>query len=317
MAQNLEIIGEVVDDIRRSRLAGERLSSIVKYLAATGLMEPLIIDYLDEAFRFVKGRPSLMLLPRNPDGSLVADALDRAFEGPIEESREVWSEEGPYPDLMRRRDRHAFRAVARATDTILIVRSADRWAARYIGAPGFRPAPPELAACARATEPNRALMAADPNDPRLPAFIASRFPGASYAEFVRELAAIGFSVTGPEAGYIVKDGGGNAFYPGYYLLGAYSNTGHRNAWTGRDGERIRFQLNRHLGEDLVQWGPWDAAENRESGPSDFEEPCFPALFFFPTGDVKTRTDLDGVESLYHYLDIDWDRLHKQPAKAAR
>lgn len=318
MSPYFEIIGEIVDAIRSARPGGEKASSIIRRLTAAGLIEPFVANYLDAAF-CLRGRgPSIALLPHNPDGSLVERIVDRDFDQLIEEFRPVWSKAGPYPDLMRRRDRHAFRAVARATDAILIVRAADRRAARYISAAGHSPAPPELPACARTTEPNRALMAADPDDPRLASFIAARFPGASYDDYRRELGELGFSISGPESGYVVRDAAGSVFYPGYYLLGAYGNSNHRNAWTGNDGERIRAALNRALGHDLAQWGPHDSAEARRGGRGGFDGPCFPALFFFPDGDVKTRVDLKGVASLYRYLEIDWDRLYApKPAEVTR
>jgi hypothetical protein len=48
-----------------------------------------------------------------------------------------------------------------------------------------------------------------------------------------------------------------AFYPGYCLHGVYSASNGSNAWTPAEGERIRAGLNRRLGEELVQCGPFD------------------------------------------------------------
>jgi hypothetical protein len=297
MAHYSEILGEVVDDIRLQRRAGEKVSQIVAYLATLGLHISQIGEYLDQAFGLSGDRPSLLLMPVDANGLPKADVLDRRFGPVVDKAHPRWARAEPYPDLLRRRDRHTFREVAVLTDTILIVRAADRHIARYIGRPKFYPCPPYLAAVARATEPNRGLMAADPNDPRFLSFLSARFPNLSYRQYADSMAGAGFHVASAEEGYIIRGSMGQSFYLGYQLIGAYSGPHHRSAWTGRKGEMLRGLLNCGFGEELIQWGPYNQAEYRTL------EPAAPALVFYPDGQVETRLTDVQLGSLYRDLRI--------------
>jgi len=297
MAHYSEILGEVVDDIRLRRRAGEKVSQIVAYLATLGLHISQIAEYLDQAFCLPGDRPSLLLMPADANGMPNADVLDLRFGPVVDKARPNWARAEPYPDLMRRRDRHTFREVAVLTDTILIVRAADRHIARYIGHPKFYPCPPYLAAVARATEPNRGLMAADPNDPHFLSFLSARFANLSYRQYADSMAGAGFQFASAEEGYIIRGSMGQSFYLGYQLVGAYSGAHHRSVWNGRKGEMLRGLLNRSLGEELIQWGPYNQAEYRTS------EPQAPALVFYPDGQVETRLTDVQLGSLYRDLRI--------------
>jgi hypothetical protein len=297
MAHYSEILGEVVDDIRLRRRAGEKVSQIVAYLATLGLHISQIVEYLDQAFCLPGDRPSLLLIPADANGMPNADVLDLRFGPVADKARPNWARAEPYPDLMRRRDRHTFREVAVLTDTILIVRAADRHIARYIGRPKFYPCPPYLAAVARATEPNRGLMAADPTDPQFLSFLSARFPNLSYRQYVDSMAGAGFHFASAEEGYIIRGSMGQSFYLGYQLIGAYSGVHHRSVWNGRKGEMLRGLLNRSLGEQLIQWGPYNQAEYRTS------QPQAPALVFYPDGQVETRLTDVQLGSLYRDLRI--------------
>ena len=92
-------------------------------------------------------------MPAEANGMPNAEVLDRRFGPVVDKARPSWARAQPYPDLMRRRDRHTFREVAVLTDTILIVRAADRHIARYIGRSNFYPCPPYLAAVAEQQNP--------------------------------------------------------------------------------------------------------------------------------------------------------------------
>jgi hypothetical protein len=89
-----------------------------------------------------------------------------------------------------------------------------------------------------------------------------------------------------------------AFYPGYCLHGVYSASNGSNAWTPAEGERIRAGLNRRLGEELVQCGPFDLWARRHQS-----QPRFPILLFDAEGQghvVRTPGDLRAV---YHFRKI--------------
>jgi hypothetical protein len=297
MAHYTEVLGEIVDDIRLRRRAGENVSAIVAYLATLGLHISQIAAYLDEAFFLPGDRPSLFIMPVESNGIPNAEVLDRRLGPVVDKTRSTWARADAYPDLVRRRDRHAFREVARVTGTILIVRAADRYIARYIGRPEYYPCPPYLAAVARASEPDRGLMAADPNDEKFLKFLSARFPNLSYKQYVDTLAHSGLRVGPAAEGYVIQGSSGQRFYLGYQLIGAYSAANHRNAWTGRSGEKLRGLLNRSLGEELIQWGPQNQGEYRSL------ESQAPALVFYPDGQVETRlTDLQ-LDSLYRDLRI--------------
>lgn len=292
-----EIVGDIVDALRAQRRGGDSASALLHYLGdELGMRDADATRYFDAAFVFTSGRPSLELL-RGEDGSLDERFFDMAFGAAIDKSRAAWEAAGPYPDLMRRRDRHAFRSVAMSANLIIGVKAADRRNGHYIGLEGFRPSPPRLHATPRTSGPNRGLMAADPGTPAGP---------TPYADYVKELERLGFRVEGPEWGHIVRDTAGNVFYPGYELLGVYSGTNRRSAWTSKDGERIRAMLNRRLGEDLIQRGPQHHAE----GHAHRAEAPFPALFFMPNGDVETRRTLDAVKSFYVYNGLGWNGLNE-------
>ena len=87
MAHYSEILGEVVDDIRLRRRAGEKVSQIVAYLATLGLHLSQIAEYLDQAFCLPGDRPSLLVMPAEANGMPNADVLDRRFGSVVDKAR--------------------------------------------------------------------------------------------------------------------------------------------------------------------------------------------------------------------------------------
>ena len=140
-------------------------------------------------------------------------------------------------------------------------------------------------------------MAADPNDPQFLSFLSARFRNLSYRQYADSMAGQGFHFASAEEGYIIRGSMGQSFYLGYQLIGAYSGAHHRSVWNGRKGEMLRGLLNRSLGEELIQWGPYNQAEYRTS------EPQAPALVFYPDGQVETRLTDVQLGSLYRDLRI--------------
>jgi hypothetical protein len=100
--------------------------------------------------------------------------------------------------------------------------------------------------------------------------------------------------------------------PCYRLHGAYERETGRNAWTAREGEQLRAELNRRLGAELVRAGPHDTWAERLDLPEDDPRrgPMPPVLFFLPDGDVQVRTDARGMELYYRFLEIDWAKLYR-------
>jgi hypothetical protein len=115
-----EIIGEIVNDLRASRRAGASASQLVNELVARDVDMMDVNKYFRETFGL--GVNVSMMPP---------EMLDEHIGAQIDAKREQWQNAPPYPDLMRRRDREAFKAVARANGIVLIVCAADRAAGQY------------------------------------------------------------------------------------------------------------------------------------------------------------------------------------------
>jgi len=309
-----EQLGDVVASLRARRLQGAALSELIRDLRQKGLDLHEAAEYLGAAF-CLSGPLRLLLMPRDGSRELVPGHVDELFGPMVDETRSQWENAEAYPDLMRRRDRHAFRQTARRTGCVFVVRASNPFAGQHIGLPGFRPAPLCLLGVSRRTPPNAGLMAADPNDPRLATVLESLQPPQTYADFKAELDARGFTVSDEEEGHIVRDDTGDAFYPGYYLLGVYDEETGRNAWTGDEGEKIRAELNQRMGEELVRCGPHEAWDQRlaldETSP--LRGPLIPALLFLPDGNVEVKFDPDSLESYYRYLGIRWGSLYPKEA----
>ena len=185
--------------------------------------------------------------------------------------------------------------------------AADRQAARFIGRDGYRPCPVGLWGLPRTQAPNAGLLAADREDLKLHEFLAQRRPGFSYEDYGAELKLAGFRVAGEESGYLIRDEANQAFYPGYYLQGVYSEQD-GNLWKGRQGEAIRCELNQRMGEDLVQYGPHDLWELRKQSGL-LREPALPVLIFEPDGNVDVRQTSDELRGYYLYRRLPWKWLY--------
>jgi hypothetical protein len=88
---------------------------------------------------------------------------------------------------------------------------------------------------------------------------------------------------GAETGYTVVDDRGNRFHDSYRLLGVYDAESREPIWTQQRGERLRAALNRHLGGELVRFGPHERGQQ------------LPAIAFRPNqgiDNVLTARDLE-------------------------
>ncbi len=314
MSRPSEVLSELVSDLRLRRSEGASVSQLVTYLQKLGLELSQINEHFRVAF-CLSGRANLMMMPQKDSGELIPEVLDTYIGAKIDETLKQWINAPDYPDLMRRRDRHTFKVVARMTGNVFVVCAANRFAGQYIGKPGYKPLPVHSYGIARTTPPNQGLVAADPNEPKLEKLLKSLKPSKTYSQYKEYLTQLGFKVGNEEDGYILRDQSGSAFYPGYYLHGVYHEENGMNAWTGDQGEKIRAELNRRMGAELVQFGPhdvWDQRLNLEPA-NPLRGPQLPVLFFLPDGYVEVRFDAASMERYYRYLGIDWDTLYPSEA----
>lgn len=223
-----EILGEIVDELRHRRLAKASVSQLVEELQNRDVELVDVNKYFREAFG-IDARANVAMMPRDSAGKLIPDIAEAQIGQQIDQNRPQWENAPPYPDLMRRRDREAFKAVARANGIVLIVCAAER------------------------SNPGK----------------------------------------------------------GYQIHGAYKQPSGVNAWTGNEGERLRGELNRKMGAELVRSGPLDQWAQRLALPEDDPQrgPRPPVLFFLPDGTVDVRMNAKSMELLYRFLKIDWDDLY--------
>jgi hypothetical protein len=299
LARLSEVLGEIVAHLRAERLAGVPVSQLVAQLQQQGLDLPQVNEHFREAFS-LSGPADLIVLKR-ASGDRFHQMLDEYVGPMIDTNLGKWKAARAYPDLMRRRDRHAFKEAARRTGYIFVVCAAEAASGQYIGRPGFTVFPIHPFVNVRRSPPNEGLVAAEPGDAVDP--------------YGRKLESLGLAVGLKEDGFIVRDRAGTAFYPGYYLHGVYEKEGGSNAWTGNEGERIRASLNRAMGQELVLFGPHDIWDQRLELDEDspLRGPRSPVLFFLPNGSVEVRHDARTMELYYRFLGIDWDSLYPAPA----
>lgn len=304
------VYGEIVDGLRADRKAGAPISRLVAGLRERGIDLTDVERYFRAAF-MLSGRAVIAMLPKDESGEPEARILDEYIGGYVDAAAEQWQAAGPYPDLLRRRDRRAFSQVARRHEIVLVVGAAERTAAAYVGRVGYLPAASQFPGVVRGEGRNAGLFAADPGDARLDSVMHELAPGGGYEGYRAVLGRRGLTISGEAEGFVIKDVRGNAYYPGYDLHGVYRRETGENAWTLKEGPRLRAELNRRLGHDLIQSGPRDNwAERFERSETDPQAgPRPPALFFLPDGEVQVRMDARGMEQYYRFLGIDWERLY--------
>lgn len=308
MTRHSEVLSEIVADVRLRRSGGARVSDIARALSDQGMIDGEIRDHLDAAFGIDIG-PVTMELARDDNGAFVPDRFDARVEPLIAATGAAWRHAPPYPDLLRRRDRHAFRGLAEATGKVFVVQAANPHAAAFVGRPGFKAFDMHLLDIASNSGPAAGLAAADPQSLALRDALSAQ--GLTYDQYLQRLAAAGRSVGTAAEGFVIRDHEGTRFFPGYRLLGVYGARSGSSAWSNTAGERMRWQLNRQMGEDLVLFGPHDDWANRRALPSShpLRGPLLPALFFKPDGNVRVCFDAESMQRQYRSLKVDWKALY--------
>ena len=114
----LEILGTVVNELRARRARGVRASELVRFVDELGIYK---------AFGFVI--PGSFHFHLHDDG-LDYEAIGFIADPLIDAARARWTTAPPYPDLASRRDREAFRAVAKRRRVYLLVSNGDADAVR-------------------------------------------------------------------------------------------------------------------------------------------------------------------------------------------
>jgi len=214
------------------------------------------------------------------------------------------------PTLMRRRDFHSFRLAAKANDLVIIVCGANAASGAYIGRADCRVRLPSLLAPTRQLAPNEGLVALDPSDMQLLNMLDHMKPRRSYEECAAEVQALGFSISNETDGFVIRDANFKTFHGDYKLHGVYTSEG-ANAYTAKSGEAIRRELNRRLGEELIQTGPHDVWEHRNDRKKAgiLFGPQPPVIAFLPDGVALTLTDASHMQQTYEWLGIDWESIY--------
>jgi hypothetical protein len=172
----------------------------------------------------------------------------------------------------------------------------------------------DLFGVSREIEPNAGLLAADPDDVRLHAVLQRYQSALTYSDYVKALRSRGLHVADAATGYVIQDEQGHRFHESYRLHGVYHAKTNEPAWTSKTGETLRAALNRHLGAELVRWGPHDTWEFRNqpqiAGP--LYGPQVPVLVFDHDQNIHERLAIgDLIRGPYRFR---WNELFPHHAR---
>jgi hypothetical protein len=274
------------------------------------ILDTIVPDYFRAAFG-AKQLPPLLYFAEGPygQGAIKWWGIDEIWGKRLLAAGDAWKSAPPYPDVMSRVHREAFRHLAMRECCYVIVLAANIHARKYLDQVGFRPAPFGFMGVSRKTDPSSGLLAADPGDPALAEMLGALDPSRTYAEHICRLERAGFRVGAAEEEYIVRDQDGTAFFDPYCIVGVYSEEG-RHLWRPPDGEWIRAQLNARLGDELVQFGSLDTAEK----PPPLR-PTTPVLSFAPDGNVHVFLGREELRSYFDYHRLPWTFTDQSPEGA--
>lgn len=233
-----------------------------------------------------------------PAGSF-SEADNRSWHHSIQERRDDWSKQH-YPELMRLRDYFSFMQFAKEEKAIVIVCDSNPAAGRWISEAGVRCYDGRQPIPSRILPPNEGLLAADPADERLIKILNDPDDPLSYADYVAQLSKQGLRVLGADAGYLIEDKFGNRLHESYRLHGVYDASSDESLWIHGGGERLRAALNRHLGAELVRFGPHDDWEfrNDKKVAGLLRGPQLPAIEFRPNQEIENLLDVKSLASRF-------------------
>lgn len=308
MALPGEILGEFVDELRARRAAGATPYELLRFLedhgirARTDTFKAAFLGWFSWAAFLTHDESGVPIAEETINRKIGRGLAAIAAEG------DAWRSAPPFPDVMGRRDREAFRAVSKGHDCYIIVRASHPRARQYRYRGGYRPAPACLLGVVRDQEPSAGLYAADPADSRLTALLRLVRPGWTYDTYVRELRCAGYSVAPEGGGWVIRNATGDAFYPGYFIQGVYDKESGNNLWTRHSGEAIRRELNVRMGAIVVAFGPRDLWQLRDEELGGMLAGLqFPVHVFGPRpgGNVSVFIDFPSLQDSYGSRGFAW------------
>jgi hypothetical protein len=237
--RKLDVFGHIVRELRSRRRDGAIGAELVAYLYSLELDEGQVGWYMQAAFSLDLAMGMSLACGKPLARDQTFESMEEMLSFEIDANRPSW-ENRRYPEVMRIRDVVAFMEVAAAHQIRIFVCGANPKSAKYVGRPGFRPWPHVRRAPSTSHGPHAGLMRGDDHH--------------------EELAALGLRVDG--AG-LIRDPDGNAFHESYRLHGVHDARSTRNVWRGTFAERLRSELNRRFGAELIQLGPYDVWEHRD------------------------------------------------------
>lgn len=274
-------LGHIIKRLRQMAIDGVPASDILAFAASHSATEALLPHtYLSNAFG-LRG-PTAMAMP--PPSSPEAEELWREV---INRRRAEWERE-PIPELMRIRDYLSFMQFAKEVGVFVIVCAANPSAGRWIGRRRVRGYDGRLPIPACQEHPYEGLLAANPNDPRIAVIQQAYGEIPSYEAYLGRLAAQGLRVLGDDLAYLIEDADGHRLHESYRLHSLYDAKTYEPVWNQKTGEHLRAAINRHLGDELVPFGPHDQWEfrNDQSVAGVAFGPQLPALQFGPDQDIR-------------------------------
>ena len=122
MTTPFEVLGDLVNELRARRARGRRAAGLVRFLIENGIE----LAIAAQLFRAAFGRHfTNFLVLQSSSGEVDWDLLNARVEGDIDAACDTWMALPAFPDLASRRDREAFRSVARRRGINILVCALD------------------------------------------------------------------------------------------------------------------------------------------------------------------------------------------------
>ncbi len=201
---------------------------------------------------------------------------------------------------------------ARSNKLVVIVRDANPWAVRnhWIGKPGYAPKPMEVKA--------KTLKPGECADSLLG--LAAARDAAESAYYV----GLGFLVAGADKCFVLSSKTGTRYYSDADLHGVYRSwlpgVGAVDQWLVDSTGLVRT-LNRSLSDELIQHGPQDDWDKRNSAsvvfnhqliPNGAYGPLPPATAYLPEGGTAHLETVSQLKEFYLSRGIDWLKIYPNP-----
>jgi hypothetical protein len=300
-----QMLGFMLKALRDMAIQGTSAKHMLDYLRQRAFDDTYMpFQYMGAAFK-----QRNFFLYANPSSGFTEET-ERLWRERILLRRPEWETER-LPELMRLRDYYSFLQFAEEQQAVVIVCGCNPASGQWIGRPGVRCYDGLLPIPSRWTAPNQGLLAADPADQRLQDILNAFDKPLSYAAYVEQLAHAGLQVMNETTGYVVQDAMGNRLHDSYRLHGVYDAKSSEPRWTQKAGEQLRAALNRHLGSELVRWGPHDdwVFRNEKGVAGPWYGPHVPAIAFYPDQTLKNILETDALAAIFYLHRERWTELY--------